>query len=77
MQKFKGELIGSTIEIIGSKNKTLVGLKGIVVDETKNMIIINNKGTKKILKSHITFKVDGKIIEGKQIQKRPEDRIKK
>jgi|TARA_Y100000310_G_scaffold327640_1_gene394318 ribonuclease P protein subunit POP4 len=74
---FKKELIGSIIEIIGSKNKTLIGIKGKIIDETKNTLTIKNKTSKKVLKSHITFKIDGKIVEGKDITKRPEDRIKK
>ena len=76
-ESFKGELIGSVIEIIGSKNKTLIGIKGKIIDETKNTLTIKNKTSKKVLKSHITFKIDGKIVEGKDITKRPEDRIKK
>jgi len=41
MQKsFKEELIGSLVEIIGSKNETLIGLKGKIIDETKNTLII-------------------------------------
>jgi len=77
MKSFKGELIGSEIEDVGSKNNTLVGLKGIVIDETKNTITIQNKDIKKLLKSHITIKIDGEVVEGKTLQKRPEDRIKK
>ena len=77
MRSYKGELIGSEIEVVSSKNKTLIGLKGKVIDETKNTITIKNKGIKKLLKSHITIKIDGKVFEGKILQKRPEDRIKK
>ncbi len=76
-ESFKGELIGSDIEIIGSKNKTLMGIKGKIIDETKNTLTIKNITIKKVLKSHITFKINGKTIEGKNIKKRPEDRIKK
>jgi ribonuclease P protein subunit POP4 len=77
MQSFRGELIGSLVEVISSKNETLIGLKGKIIDETKNTITIQNKKINKILKSHITIKIDGKIIEGKNLKKRPEDRIKK
>jgi ribonuclease P protein subunit POP4 len=74
MSSYKSELIGSNIEVVDSKNSTLVGIKGKVTDETKNTLTIGNK---KILKSHITFKINGKIIQGKEIKKRPEDRIRK
>ncbi|MBT3691533.1 ribonuclease P protein subunit [Candidatus Woesearchaeota archaeon] len=79
MQKsFKGELIGSLVEIVSSKNETLIGIKGKIIDETKNTLIIKQgKKIKKIMKSHVILKIDDKTIEGKNIIKRPEDRIKK
>lgn len=72
---WKGELIGSNIEVVSSTNKTLIGLKGKIIDETKNTITLDNG--KKMLKSHIIFKIKNEIVDGKTIQKRPEDRIKK
>ncbi len=77
MSHHKDELIGLVIEVVGSKNKTLVGLKGKIIDETKNTIILQNGKIKKLMKSHIQIKINNKIIEGKSLQKRPEDRIKK
>ena len=76
MKDFKGELIGLTVEVVSSKNKTLLGLKGKIIDETRNTITIQGEKVKKILKSHVTLKINGKLVEGKNIQKRPEDRIK-
>lgn len=50
-------MIGSTIEIIESKNKTLIGLKGKVIDQTKNTIKLQTKeGIKKIILSHVKTK---------------------
>ncbi|MBS3172415.1 ribonuclease P protein subunit [Candidatus Woesearchaeota archaeon] len=72
---WKRELVGSRIEIVDATNKTLVGVKGKVIDETKNTITLDNN--KKILKSHVTLRVNNEIVEGKTIQRRPEDRIKK
>lgn len=72
---WKKELIGTTAEIIGSKNKTLIGIKGKIIEETKNTITFDNG--KKILKSHVTLKIGEELIKGKAIQKKPEDRIKK
>ena len=72
-------LIGKDIEITKSKNKSLIGVKGKVIDETKNMIILDNQ--KKLMKSQSTFKIKIKNniyeIDGKVLQTRPEDRIKK
>ncbi len=72
---WKGELIGSYVKVVDSKNKTLVGLEGKVIDETKNTITFEDG--KKVIKSHVMLEVNGEIVEGKTIQKRPEDRIKK
>ena len=43
-----GELIGKHIKIINSNHKDIIGLCGIVIDETQNLIILKND--KKILK---------------------------
>ncbi len=73
------ELIGKEIEVIDSKNKSNLGIKGKVVDETKNTIsVFCDEETKTLMKSNITFKIKETnfIIEGKEITKRPEERIK-
>ncbi|GIU69299.1 MAG: hypothetical protein KatS3mg002_0535 [Candidatus Woesearchaeota archaeon] len=73
--------IGKEAEIIRSRNKQLLGLKGKIVDETKNsfkMLISkrNFREFKTILKSGNTFIIGNKIIEGSRIMKRSEERIK-
>ncbi|MBR9682966.1 hypothetical protein GOV03_00305 [Candidatus Woesearchaeota archaeon] len=73
------ELIGQEIEIVDSKNKSNLHLEGKIVNETKNTIEIDHQGTiKTLLKSNITFKIKGTntLIEGENIIKRPEERIK-
>lgn len=76
------ELIGLNIEIVEAKNKALIGLKGKVIDETKNLLIIQTKkGEKKILKDQVTLNIkvkDKKVqLEGKLLVGQPEDRLKK
>ena len=75
----KYEFIGAEIEITDSKNKSIIGLKGKISDETKNMFKLDNG--KKIIKSQCIFKmkIDRKNIEinGAALVGRPEDRIKK
>ncbi|MBS3135188.1 ribonuclease P protein subunit [Candidatus Woesearchaeota archaeon] len=57
LKKINSLIIGSNIEITESKNKTLVGLKGKVIDQTKNTIMLKTKeGTKRIILSHIRIK---------------------
>jgi len=76
------ELIGLDVEVVGSTNKFQVGIKGMVVDETKNTITIQTKsGLKKIQKKGATFifKIqNGKEVKvnGNKILARPEERIK-
>lgn len=73
------EFIGTEMEIIDSKNKSLVGVKGKISDETRNMFILDNG--KRIIKSQSTFKmkINKKNVEidGNDLVGRPEDRIKK
>ncbi len=75
-------MIGLTIKVVKSSNKSLEGIEGKIIDETKNTFTIETKSSeKKLLKNQITFKttIKGKtvIIEGGCLTKRPEDRIKK
>jgi ribonuclease P protein subunit POP4 len=69
------ELIGEDVEIVESNNQDQIGIKGKVVDETKSTLNINGKV---LLKNSITIKLlsSGEVISGKEIAKRPEDRIK-
>ena len=54
----KHEFIGHEIEVVGATNADLVGLRGTVVDETKNLFVINtNSGDKKVLKKDILFRM--------------------
>jgi ribonuclease P protein subunit POP4 len=69
------ELIGEEVEVVSSNNQSQVGIKGKVIDETKSTL---NVGGKVLLKNSITIKIlsSGEVIQGQEIVKRPEDRIK-
>lgn len=69
----QSELIGKKAEIIASKNRSYIGIAGIIIDETKNMLNIDGK---KVLKSQVTIRIDGQIIDGDDIAARPYERIK-
>lgn len=76
------ELIGLTCKVIKSNDPSFTGVKGLIVDETKNMLVLEVKGKRmKISKSIATFQLylkDKKVlVEGKCLVSRPEDRIKK
>ena len=76
---FPYELIGEKIEILHSKNKSNLGIKGKVIDETKMTLKIKwGEKVKTLLKNNITFKIvrNDQIITGQEIMKRPEEEIK-
>ncbi|MFH1212318.1 MAG: ribonuclease P protein subunit [Candidatus Woesearchaeota archaeon] len=78
----KQELIGVWIRVVESANKSNIGLDGKVIDETKNMLTLQTrKGKKNLIKSQnvIEFRMGNKKIRinGKLLQARPEERIKK
>lgn len=77
----KKELIGLDIEVVSSKNKANIGIKGKIIDETKETLVLREgKKIKRLLKKNIIFTTiieDKKImIDGKILSKRPEERIK-
>jgi ribonuclease P protein subunit POP4 len=76
------EFIGLDVVVVDAQNKSLIGIEGEIVDETKNTFTIETKhGEKKVFKKGAQFKttVDHKavIIKGDILVGRPEDRIKK
>ena len=76
----KKELIGLDIEISDSKNKSEIGIKGKIIDETKNCLVINtDKGEKKVIKCNVVIKIPSEKarIDGRLLAGRPEERIKK
>lgn len=74
--------IGLPVEIINSSQRQLIGLKGTIADETKNLIVIE-KDEKEIkvpkVSSVFRFTVDdGTVdIDGRKIAFRPHERPKK
>ena len=78
----KHELIGFSVEIVDSKNRSNIGIKGKIVDETRNSLVIRtNKGEKTVIKDQCIFVFrlpEGKIrVDGELLVARPEDRIRK
>lgn len=78
----KQELIGLEVEVVSATNKDLEGIKGTIVGETKNTLIIErDKKIKKILKEQcaLSVKLDKKDVQvdGKLLLGRSEDRVKK
>ncbi|MEM1998152.1 MAG: ribonuclease P protein subunit [Candidatus Bathyarchaeia archaeon] len=78
------EFIGLNVRVVKSTNPSYVGLRGKVIDETKNTfkILCKNNEEKILIKENCIFhftlpdktviEIDGKVLIG-----RPEDRVKK
>ena len=72
------DLIGQEITITQSKNKEIVGLKGKVIMETKNMITVNtDNGKKNIPKDICQFSNSQGLLEidSTKLSKRPHERM--
>jgi len=77
----KGELIGLRVEVVGATDPTHAHLEGRVVDETRNMLVLEVRGEEKRIPkqgSRFRFDVQGGLeVDGDEIRFRPEDRVKK
>ncbi len=77
------ELIGLEVVVLESSDPSLKSLKGIVVDETKNMLKIEaGEKVKSVPKSvvHLRFTLpngEDVEIEGIRLVGRPEDRVRR
>jgi len=76
------ELIGLKAKVTRSLDKKQKGLSGIVIDETKNTIVLETKqGPKRVLKSISVFKFysgsKSFTVNGEEIGFKPHERIEK
>lgn len=72
------EYLGLKVKIIESSDESQRGLTGIVYNETKNTFQIKTKkGLKRVTKKGKIFMFNDEfVVEGDNINYRPEDRIK-
>jgi ribonuclease P protein subunit POP4 len=77
----KHELIGLDVEVLNATDPTQEHLRGRVVDETRNTLVLDIRGDeKRIPKQGSRFRFDiqgGFEVDGEEIRFRPEDRVKK
>lgn len=79
---YKMEYIGKTVRVLKALNKEYRNIEGLVVEETKNTLKILKRdrfGRYKIttiFKKGSIFNIQGFILNGDWILKRPEERIK-
>ena len=74
------EIIGKQVKVVESNNPSNKGITAKIVDETKSTITIKTKnGNKKMIKQQNTFEIENKgqtfLIEGRLLEKRPEERV--
>ncbi len=74
---YRKMIIGKTIEVMHSTNPCDLHIKGRVIDETKNMILVHQGGLKKLIKKNVILLLENQKIDGKELVGRPEDRIKR
>jgi ribonuclease P protein subunit POP4 len=79
------ELIGLKLEIIQSTDKQMIGMNGLVVDETKNLLVIDSSKTDsnrvKIPKKDCIFRFslpsgDQVDVDGSLLKLKSENRLK-
>lgn len=77
----KHELIGLQVHVVKASDPSQRDLSGRVVDETRNMLVVEvGGGEKRIPKQGSRFRFDiqgGVEVDGDEIRFRPEDRVKK
>jgi len=77
MEIYNNTWIGTTLNVVGSSDSTLVGRSGLVLDETKNTLVLLDGDARVTLgKAAITFTIDNSdvVIQGAFVGQRPEDR---
>ncbi|MGC8574161.1 MAG: ribonuclease P protein subunit [Thermoplasmata archaeon] len=77
MNPFLTDIIGENIEIIESSDRNIIGYKGKVIDETKNIIKVRGIRDIIVQKTGTSIIVGNQIVRMDSIKFRPEEKIKK
>ncbi|HII94905.1 MAG TPA: ribonuclease P protein subunit [Methanofastidiosum sp.] len=71
-------LLGKQVEVIQSSNRYEVGIKGLVIEDTKNTIKVRTEnGVKILIKNSIILMINDKKIDGNLLIGKEEERIKR
>lgn len=77
------ELIGLEARVINSSDPTLLGIYGKIIDETRDVLVIEQVSKAKIVpKSNSIFHItlpsgEEATVEGKELIGRPEERVRR
>ena len=79
---FRHALVGREINIVAAANKSLIGMQGTVLLDTRNMLAIKTgKGKKRIQKKDVTLMIRMEkqdiTVAGKELLGRVDERMKK
>ena len=70
--------LSRNLEVIDSTDPTLIGVTGVVTDETKRTIIVQTSDNEiTMAKDTIRFTIEAEEINGSAVGQRPEERIGK
>lgn len=76
MNMMQNEWMGAEVKVVAAANASLVGLSGIVVDESKELITVESAGSvKKVQKNNATFIINNQTVEGGVVRVAPEARL--
>lgn len=70
-------MVGKHLKVVHSTNPCDLSVAGRVVDETRNMIQVEDKKVKWLIKKNVIVLVNGQKIDGKELVGRPDERIKR
>ena len=76
------ELVGLRLRVVQASDGGMVGMEGIVVDETRETLVIDADGRRTLPKRGNVFEFtlengSTAVLEGDAIAYRPEDRVKR
>lgn len=78
MNPFLTDIIGSEFTITEHTDPSLKNLRGRVIDERKNIVVIEAEGRRKTIpKSRSNVLIDGIEVDLEQIRMRPHEKMKK
>jgi len=77
MNPFLTDIIGEEIEVIESSDRNIIGYKGKIIDETKNIIKVRGIRDIIVQKNGTSIIIRNQIVRMDSIKFRPEEKIKK
>jgi len=76
------ELIGLSVRVMSARNSSITGIRGVVVDETRNMLTINAGRSRVMIPKNVAtfrFNLPSGVrvdVDGDRLVARPENRLK-